>query len=205
MKHQVLIAFHRPGDPEEAAKLLTRLEEVLWSYCDCEPVFKQIDETTTKDCSETLTQILLLPSRGGHWLELVEKGCKPKIPPPYLLASSITHRLLALSSKNPLLVALEARRAKPLQEKDLELLTTMIKIHGLNPLLVKLRKTTDPIPIPRTIDSIVPLAMLPGRHTYNAKRYAKKISITCLEPILDYALKDIASWITYLASNQPNQ
>jgi len=205
MRQRALIVFHKPGNMGEAAKLLARLEDILRSRCGCEPVLKQIADVTVRDCSETLTQVLLLPSRGGHWLELVEKGCNPKTPPPYLIASSIAHRLLAHGLRKPLLVALEARRAKPLQEKDLDTLITTMRIYGLDPLLVKLGKTTDPIPVPKTIDSIVPLAMLPGRHVDNARKHAETNKVTHLGPILGYALRDIASWITYLVTNQPNQ
>jgi len=162
---------------------------------------KQLDEVTVDDCRDTHEHILLLPTRGGHWLELIERDCKPEILPPYLLALSITRQLARINAKKPLLVALRARRAKQLQDRDLQVLTRIMRLHGYNPEITMLQKTTDTIPtIPDAeADSVVPLAILPGKLVDNAANYAKQKTIPSLGPILSYATIDIASWITSIA------
>jgi len=155
---------------------------------------KQLDEVTMDDCRDSHRHILLLPTRGGHWLELIEKGCSPKILPPYLLALSITRQLARINAKSPLLVALRARRAIQLQSRNLQTLTRIIMLHGYSPKVVMLQRTTDPIPDAEA-DSVIPLAILPGRLVDNTANYANQKKMPSLGPILSYATIDIASWI----------
>ena len=159
---------------------------------------KQLDEVTVDDCRDTHKHLLLLPTRGGHWLELIERGCKPEILPPYLLVLSITRQLARINAKRPLLVALRARRAKQLQDRDLQVLTRIMRLHGYSPEVIMLQKTTDTIPDAEA-DSVVPLAILPGKLVDNAANYAKQKTIPSLGPVLSYATIDIASWITSIA------
>ncbi len=159
---------------------------------------KQLDNVTMDDCRDTHKHLLLLPTRGGHWLELIERGCKPEILPPYLLALSITRQLARINAKRPLLVALRARRAKQLQNMDLQVLARIMMLHGYSPEVVMLQKTTDPIPDTEA-DSVIPLAILPGKLVDNAVDYAKQKTVPSLGPLLSYAAIDVASWITSIA------
>jgi hypothetical protein len=194
MQRSITIVYHKPGAPEKALPVITRLVRIIEDTLGMRVVAKTIEGVEPIDCEESLETFLLLPTRGGHWLELVEKGCRPKTPPKYLIASVIVRELAKKHHKRPLLVFLKSKRAQILQSRDAAMINEFVKLHGYETQTQTLLRTTDDIN-PSNADIIVPLAMLPGRFTENAQQTARLYGIESLGPMLSYGLRDIATWI----------
>ncbi|BEP18546.1 hypothetical protein PYJP_18980 [Pyrofollis japonicus] len=194
MQRSIIIVYHKPGTPEEALPIIRKLTHMVEDALGLRVIAKTIESVEYIDCEESIETYLLLPTRGGHWLELVEKGCNPKTPPKYLIASIIVRELAKKHRQRPLLVFLKSKRAQILQSHDATMINEFVKLHGYETQTQTLLRTTDDIK-PSNADIIVPLAMLPGRFTENAQRTARLYGIESLGAMLSYGFQDIATWI----------
>jgi len=191
---RTLLVYHKPGIPSERAKV-EKLAAML-AGAGIEAETATIEEALSKPAPASHRVFLLMFTRGGHWLSLVEKGYRVELMPLHMTAAAIAAEASRRGYSRVLLVALRAHRLRDEQEEDLSriqrLLENVYDVHARLDVLEGLSHT-QPSPSPAPGEAVAPLALLDGRLV--RKACSRAAQGQCLGPFIDYAGHLIKAWI----------
>ncbi len=191
---KTLLVYHRPGVPSERAKIEKLAAALAGAGIEAETA--TIEEALSKPVPPSHRVFLLMFTRGGHWLSLVEKGYRVELVPLHLTAAAVAAEASRRGYSSVLLVALRAHRLRGEQEEDIlrikHLLEKVYDIHARLNMLESL-SPRQPSPSPAPGEAVAPLALLDGRLVHKACSRAAQGQ--CLGPIIDYADYMIKAWI----------
>ncbi len=200
---RVLLAFHRPGRRGEEARVVGLAEKVETMSMGRLRVDATVVDEVDESAGERYDGIyLLMFTRGGHWLSVVEAaGVAPKLIPQPLTAAIMAREAVRNGLRRVVIVGLRARRAEHLQLEDLQLIELLLAAWKLDSHHILLETVDSEARLEerwcRSDTLIAPLALLDGGLAENARRLAASCNAKHMPPILHVAEPLLATWILW--------
>jgi hypothetical protein len=200
---RLLLVFHRPGRRGEESRVEGLASKIETMSAGRLRVNYAIVEEVEESAGERYDSIyMLMFTRGGHWLSVVEAaGRPPKLIPLPLTAAVLAFQAASAGARRVAIVGLRARRALHLQLEDLqqlELLLAAWKLDSTHLLLETVDSRgslEDRWCRPGTL--VTPLALLDGGLADNARRLAEECGAAPGRPVLHVAEPLLATWILW--------
>jgi hypothetical protein len=200
---RILLAYHRPGRKGEEVRvegLASKVETISMGRLKVEhSVIDEVDE----GAGERFDSIyMLMFTRGGHWLSLIETtGKTAKLIPLPLTAAVLAFQALRAGYNRLVIVGLRAKRAMHLQLEDLQHLKLLLAAWKIDTIHVLLETVDSKASLdkrwcrPQTL--VAPLALLDWGLADNARRLAAECGAEAGSPILHVAEPLLATWIAW--------
>ena len=200
---RVLLAFHRPGRRGEESRvesLASKIETMSMGRLKVD--YTVVDEVDEGAGERYDTIYMLMFTRGGHWLSVIEAAGKPpKLMPLPLTAAVLAFQALGAGAGRVAIIGLRARRALHLQLEDLQQLELLLAAWKLDSshLLLETMESRGSLDERwcRPGSLVAPLALLDGGLADNARRIAGECNATPGKPILHIAEPLLATWILW--------
>ena len=198
---RILLAYHRPGKPREEERVEQLAQTVAMLARGRLAVDTMVVDEVDEAAGERYDAIyLLMFTRGGHWLSVIEAtGRTPRLIPLHLTATILASRAAETGARRLLLLGLRARRLEHLQLEDLGRLSLLLAAWKLE-MSYQLLEAIDSQPKPqekwcRSDTLVAPLALLDGKLADHARALAEACGAAQAGPLLHHSAPAIAAWI----------
>lgn len=192
----IVLVYHKPGKPSAVGSLKLLLDTL--ESLDIRAATVTIEEALENSGEYRGKPVFLLMfTRGGHWMQLVEAGLNPYTIPVFLTATSIGREARRRWGEDCsiALAALKTRRPGTHHDKDLEELRRLLSLYCSTRLVLLDSMSVE---AGERYEYTVPLALLDGMLVEAACKLAVK---DCLGPFIAYAYRDLAAWIAWTVAH----